>query len=247
MKLFKILVSVGLVLFFSGCASTNGPTSQVGIVNGKYAVQTTVPNNNKGKKVNLTAGQIYSCEASGTGKDGQQNKYTFDLKIAQDGEHITWYNDKINGVTGENYYIGKMVWKQGLGFIETTKHDQVLVPWTNNTGDITILGSVKDAKNFHKAISRFANGEITKSEFANQMKKYKVRLYDAVCTQMTDNTYSHTRYLTAHEIDAYKHGQQIAVQQRAIDSAEHNARRNRINYNIQQMLNRTNTYNVKVY
>lgn len=247
MKLFKMLVSVGLVLLFSGCASTNGPTSQVGIVNGKYAVQTTVPNNNKGKKVNLTAGQIHSCEISATDMDGQQKKYTFDLKIAQDGKHISWYNVKTNGVTPENYYISKMIWKQGLGFVETTKQDKVLLPSQDNNGKIVVFESVKDAKNFHKVLNRFANGEITKSEWENQMKKYKVRLLEAVCTQMTDNTYTHTRYLTAHEIDAYKHGQQIAVQQRAIDSADHNERRNRINYNTQQMLNRTNTYNVKVY
>jgi len=251
--LFKMLVGVGLVLLFNGCASTSGPTSRVGIVNGRYAVQTTVPNNNKGKKVNLTGGQSYSCETSFVDKSGKQIKYTFDLKITPDAKYITWYNDKDNGVAPKTAYIRKMVFKPSLGaFVETTKHDQVLVPSRNNTGNILLLKSEKEAKKFFRLNQKYQNGKLTKSEYQNQIRK--IRAYQAVCTQTTNNTYYNTRYMSRDEIDMYKTNQQLAVQQRAIDSANYNASMDRLqaqtaqmNYNTQQMLNRMNTYNVRIY
>lgn len=249
---------IGLVIlaivFISGCASTSGPTSDVGIVNGKYAVQTTIPNNNKGKKVNLIGGQSYSCENLLLDKNGKQIKYTFDLKLSQDGHHMTWYNDKHDGKTLETSYIGKLVFKPLIGFVETTKNGQVIVPGSDNAGVIGMFYSVSDVQKFYKISEKFQNGKITQSESLNLLEKQQIRVSKAVCTQITNNTYTHTRYLTDHEIDAYKHGQQIAVQQRAVDSANYNASMARmqeqnaqINYNTQQMFNRMNTYKVKVY
>jgi len=240
------------MVLINGCATTSGPTSNVGIINGKYAVQTTVPNNNKGKKVNLTFGQSYSCKNTFTGNDGKTNKVTFDLKTSKDGKSITWHNDKVNGKTSEGYYVGKLVFKPGKGFVETTKGKQAILLSQNNSGEIGIFKNVREREKFTKLNQRFKNGQIIKSEYDLRLKKIKA--YTSSCTQTTNNTYSSSRYLTNHEIDAYKHGQQIAVQQRSIDSANYNATMARIqnqnaqtNYNTQQMLNRMNTYNVKIY
>ena len=80
----RIILSLGFFLggmfLLSGCASSSGPTTRVGIVNGKYAAQTVIPNNNKGKIENITMGQSYYCIARH--KDGKQT-ISFDLKSNQ--------------------------------------------------------------------------------------------------------------------------------------------------------------------
>jgi hypothetical protein len=220
--LFKIISLSGAIIsvvLLSGCASTSGPKSRVAIVNGKYTIQTTVPNNNKGKKVNLTAGQNYSCKKSYLDNDGKQHRVTFDLKFSDNGKNITWYNDKVDGITPEGYYIGKIAFKPGLGYVETTKGKQAFILTKNNSGKIAVFGSVKDREKFIKLTQRFQNGEITQSEYANIGSKQKIRIYDATCTQTTNNTVTHTRYLTDHEIDAYKYRQRL---KEARDRAEMN-------------------------
>ena len=223
--LFKMLMGVGLVLLFSGCASTSGPTTNVGIVNGKYAARTTIPNNNKGKKVKITAGQSYNCEMTGS-VDGKI--YSFDLKVSNDGNTLLSYNDKVNGKLSPTSYTGKFVFKPKYGWAETTKGSGVFRTSPQHPSKIFLAMNKKQAK-------------------ANQGYVFQ-------CTQTTNNTITHTRYMTNHEIDAYKHGQQIAVQQRAIDSANYNAtmaniqaQNAQMNYNTQQMMNRNNTYKVKIY
>lgn len=248
----KVIAGAALgIIILSGCASTSGPTSNVGIINGKYAIQTTTPNNNKGKKVNLTGGQTYSCENSFLDKNGKQQKVSYDLKVSEDGNSIIWYNDKVNGATPEGYYIGKIVFKPGHGFVETTKGKQAFLFSKNNSGKMASFASVRDREKFMQLAKKWQNGKIIKSEYDNGIKNIKGTT--AVCTQITNNTYTKTRYLTDHEISAYQQGQQIAVQQRAIDSANWNAtmaniqaQNAQMNYNTQQMLNRTNTYNVNV-
>ncbi len=187
------------VILLSGCVSTSGPTSRVGIVNGKYAIQTTIPNKNKGKKVNLTAGQNYSCEVQG------KQKITFDLKVSEDGKNITWYNDKVDGVTPEGYYVGKIAFKPGLGWIETTKGKQAFSFNFNDSGAIIVFRDLKEREKFINLLQRSAKGKITKPEFNKRMNKIKA--YGATCTQTTNNTVTHTRYLTDHEINVYQRNQ----------------------------------------
>ncbi len=219
------LLVIGSIFVMSGCASTTGPTTQVGIVNGKYAAQTTIPNNNKGKKVKITAGQSYNCEL----KDSNTGDiFSFDLKVSNDGNSLLSYNDKRNGKLSPTSYTGKLVWKPNYGFVETIKGDSVIRINIKDPSKILLSMTKKDGEAYRGNILQ--------------------------CTQTTNNTLTDTRYLTNHEIDAYKHGQQIAVQQRAIDSANYNATMANLqaqtaqtNYNTQQMLNRMNTYNVNVY
>ena len=225
MKKKFILLTILAVVLISGCASTSRPTSKVGIVNGKYAVKTTVPNNNKGKKVNITMGQSYHCIAKSN--DGKQTM-SFDLKALSDGKTLLDGNNKSNGKLSPTGYPGKYVHNPKYGFVETTKGSNIIQISSDNSGRIGLYSNKKALKS-GKGIG-------------------------FVCTQTTANTYSNTRYLTDHEIDAYKHGQQIAVQQRSIDSANYNATMSRIqnqntqmNYNTQQMLNRMNTYNINVH
>lgn len=257
MKYFnrKIAISgvIMSVILLSGCASTSGPTSNVGIVNGKYAVQTVVPNNNKGKKVNFATGQRYACETQFQGNAGEKILYTFDLTTSQDGQSIVWDNDKQNGKSSDTSYIGKLVYKPNVGFVETTKGKTALLLSQNNTGTVMSFKTEKDMKTFLRVMKETQEAGWNEKEFRSKLIANKVQAYQAVCTQMTNNPITHTRYLTDHEIDAYKHGQQIAVQQRAIDSANYNATMSRIqaqnaqmNYNTQQMLNRMNTYNVNI-
>jgi hypothetical protein len=250
--LFKMSMGIGLVLLIAGCTSTSGPTSQVGIINGKYAIQTVIPNNNKGKKVNLSAGQSYACETTLVKKNGQKDKVTFDLKISADGKTIVWYNDKVNGKTPPGYYISKLVYQQSLGFIERGEHRRVLMASSDNTGNIILFQNETHARKFLALNRQFSNGKINKSEYSKQASKIHAIGY--TCTQTTNNAYISSRYMTKDEIDIYKMNQQIAVQQRAIDSANYNASMARLqaqtaqmNYNTQQMLNSINTYNINVY
>jgi len=220
----KITLFIG-ILFLSGCVSSSAPTTKVGIVNGKYAAQTVIPNNNKGKKVNITTGQSYYCVA--TSKDGKET-LSFDLKALSDGKTLLNYNDRHNGNPMPTSYTAKLVHKVKYGFVEITKGSNIIRISSNNSGLIGVYPNKKSLK-------------------SGQGMAY-------ICTQTTANTYYNTRYLTRDEVNAYQHNQQIAVQQRAINSAKYNATMSRIqaqtaqtNYNTQQMLNRMNTYNVNVY
>ena len=187
------------VILLSGCASKSSPTSRIGIVNGKYAIQTTVPNNNKGKKVNLTAGQNYSCEVQG------KKKITFDLKVSEDGKNMTWYNDKVDGIIPEGYYVGKIAYKPDLGLVEITKGKQAFLATSNNSGDFMVFQNVKEREKFLKLVKAVQAGKITKLEYKKRMQK--VKGFVANCTQTTNNTVTHTRYLTDHEINVYQYHQ----------------------------------------
>ncbi len=221
----KVIVQVILlVIIFSGCASTPKPTSNVGIVNGKYAVQTTVPNNNKGKKVDITAGQSYKCAAT----NNKGDVYSFDLKANSDRKSLLTYNDSINGKLSKGSYTGRFVHKPKYGFVETTKGNGVVQVGSDKSGRVALYMAKKDVAAKRGIVFQ--------------------------CTQTTNNTYYNTRYLTNHDISAYQHNQQVAIQQRAINDANYNASMARMqaqsaqtNYSTQQMLNRMNTYNVKVY
>ncbi len=225
MKKDNVTLALCATVLFTGCTSSSGPTTRVGIVNGRYAAQTVIPNSNKGKKVNITMGQSYNCIAKSN--DGKQTM-SFDLKALSDGKTLLDGNHKTNGKFSPSSYPGKYVHNPKYGFVETAKGSNIIQISSDNSGRISL----------------FPNKKALKSRMG----------YGFVCTQTTANAYSNTRYLTNHEIDAYKHGQQIAVQQRAIDSASYNASMARLqaqtaqtNYNTQQMLNRMNTYNVNVY
>ena len=210
-------------ILFSGCASTSRPTSAVGIVNRQYALQTTMPNNNKGKKVRITYGQSYHCVYTHKGVD----MASFDLKASSTEKSFLAYNKKVKGkkVKGNS---GRYVYDPKYGHVGTEKKDGVLVLLSDNSGRIAVYN--------------------TKKAFLAK------RGLIVECTQTTNNSYTHTRYLTNHEISAYQHNQQIAVQQKAINDANYNASMSRMqaqnaqaNYNLQQSMNRSNTYNVKVY
>ena len=101
-------IAVSAILL-SGCASTSQPTSKVGIVNGKYAVQTTVPNNNKGKKVNLIPGQSYHCividKALTKGFDLKFNRDKSFLFTAPGVSERFVYNKKFMGWKNGDYGI----------------------------------------------------------------------------------------------------------------------------------------------
>lgn len=216
-----LLASISIsAILLSGCAGTKAPSSKVGMYNGKYAVTTTVPNNNKGKKVNITFGQTYACEQK---SDTSQIKFklttTYDNQMVM--EDVTTNGKPQKGSFGGTQYfkfIPKVGFaKKGAKDIIRTTHD--------NSGRIHLYQKKEDIA--------------------------KAWASTFICTQITNNSYKNTRYMTEHEISAYQHNQQIAVQQRATDSANYNATMARIqaqtNYNTQQILNRTNTYNVKVY
>ena len=252
MKIKSTVLIVLSIALINGCGSTPRPTSQVGIVNGKYAIQNTVYNNNKGKKVNLTSGQSYNCEKSFSDKEGKLHKITFDLKFHEDGKRMTWHNKKIDGEISKNSVVRNIVLNKEKEFVETTRGKIALSLSPNNSGTIAVFDSSKEQKKLLKLNKKIKNGEINHSEW--QASTGNIKVIQFTCTQTTNNSYRNTRYLTSDEIDAYKHNQQLAMQQRTIDSANYNASMGRlqnqsaqINYNTQQMLNRSNTYNVKVY
>ncbi len=219
MRNFLFVVTMILLV---GCASNSGPTTNVGIVNGKYAMRTVIPNNNKGKIVQIVSGQDYHCKhKNDTGK-----KFSFDMQSRKDTFMI--YNYKMNGKKiPNNPAVRKLVSNKKVGFV------QVNGKW----------------------IARLSDTELGKISIVPDKKWLKKDLgWIFECTQTTNNPYIYTKTMTKDEIDLYKHNQQIAVQQRAIDSADYNAVMSSLqaqtaqtNYNTQQMMNRMNTYKVNVY
>lgn len=207
----ELLSSISIsVILLSGCASTSQPTSKVGIVNGKYAVTTTGPNNNKGKKVNITEGQSYLCSQASNG-----NLTTFKL-IANKNSTLTVHDSTFNGklvkgsFAGTNYFT----YKPKYGFIKNGAKDIIRIT-NDDSGKVYLFQKKEDiAKNWASTFT---------------------------CTQTTNNPYRTTRYMTDHEISAYQHNQNIAVQQESIDAS------NRSNRNLTNSVNSYNQYSAPSY
>jgi len=224
----KIALVIGFVGIFllNGCVSTSQPTSKVGIVNGKYAIQTVVPNNNKGKKVDLLGGQSYYCLMN-----KKKSKLSFNLRVSEDGKKFTAYNMLTNGKKNKNAPSTDIYrYKKGYAYVDTRSGAMLFNP-KNNSGKVAWLPK--------------------KMKIKKMTKDTQAAIFQ--CVQTTNNSYTNTRYLTRDEISAYQHNQQIAVQKKAIDSANYNAMMTNLqaqsaqaNYNTQQSLNRMNTYNVNV-
>ena len=129
----KIALVMGFVgiLLLNGCVSTSQPTSNVGIINGKYAIQTVVPNNNKGKKVNLSADQNYYCSMK-----KKNSSFSFDLRVGEDGKNFITYNMLANGKKDKNSPSSEIYrYKKGYAYVGTRKGD-MLLNLRNNSGKV---------------------------------------------------------------------------------------------------------------
>lgn len=171
----KIIVGIGILgVLFAGCGSPAEPTSKVGIINGKYALQTEVPNNNKGKKVPIIPGQSYNCAKINT----NGKIYSFDLNYYIEDKSLLTYDHTLDGKKLKGRGATRFEYKPNEGFVATETTENTIIMISQNESQIELFNNKKN------------RGAKTGSMFQ--------------CTQTTNYPQTVTRYLANHEISEYQ-------------------------------------------